>query len=279
MRLHRSALASAIALTVVGTPCAAQRAAAEVPYAPTPAAVVRAMLEAADVGPDDVVYDLGSGDGRIPIAAAADFGARGVGVEIEGDLVRLARENARAAGVADRVSFIEHDLFLLDLHEATVVTLYLLPMINYRLQPKLLAELAPGTRVVSHAFDMADWNPDREFEVDGRWVFYWVVPAPVAGVWQWSIDDSSVPTHYLTLDQRFQEIDGSVRGATGDVDILDATLTGTRLSFITETTERGETIRTRYTARVGDGTLEGTLEVEGGTATGPRPWRATLRSP
>jgi ribosomal protein L11 methylase PrmA len=133
------------------------------------------------VGKNDVLYDLGSGDGRIPITAAKRFGTRGVGVDIDPDRVREARENATKAGVTDKVKFLQQDLFETDIKDATVVTLYLLPDVNLRLRPKLLAELKPGTRVVSHNYDMGDWKPLKTIVVklpEGEHtVFFWVVPA------------------------------------------------------------------------------------------------------
>jgi len=134
------------------------------------------MLEAAKVGPNDVVYDLGSGDGRIVIAAAKNHGARGVGIDIDPQRVREARDNANRAGVANRVEFREGNLFDANISEATVVTIYLLSGINMKLRPKLLAELNPGTRIVSHAFDMGDWKPEATAKVGTSTVYYWVVP-------------------------------------------------------------------------------------------------------
>ena len=134
------------------------------------------MLKIAKVGPKDLVYDLGSGDGRIVIAAAKRHGARAVGVDIDPARVKEARENARKAGVAARAEFREADLFQVDLSPATVVTLYLLPSINLKLRPKLLAELKPGTRIVSHGFDMGDWQPTAVHQVGTATVYYWVVP-------------------------------------------------------------------------------------------------------
>jgi ribosomal protein L11 methylase PrmA len=148
----------------------------DVIFVATPPAVVKAMLEVARVGPNDLVVDLGSGDGRIVIAAAKEYGARAVGIEIDSQLIAEAQDNARKAGVADRVRFFQEDLFQADIREATVVTLYLLPPVNLKLRPKLLHDLKPGTRVVSHAFHMGDWKPDQVLNVEGRQVYFWVIP-------------------------------------------------------------------------------------------------------
>ena len=148
----------------------------DVPYVPTPEKVVERMLEVAKVGPNDVVYDLGSGDGRIVIAAAKKHGARGVGIDIDPERIREARDNASRAGVGSRVEFRQGDLFDANISEATVVTIYLLSGINMKLRPKLLAELKPGTRIVSHAFDMGDWKPQKEIEAAGTTLYLWVVP-------------------------------------------------------------------------------------------------------
>jgi protein-L-isoaspartate O-methyltransferase len=155
----------------------AQSPEADVVYIPTPQPVVEAMLELAGVTPTDVVYDLGSGDGRIVITAAKKYGARGVGVEIDPALVKKAAENAGAAGVSDRVRFITQNLFATDLREATVVTLYLLQSINERLRPKLVRELHPGARVVSHVFNMGpEWPPEKTVEIDRSRIYLWSIP-------------------------------------------------------------------------------------------------------
>lgn len=184
-RLRRLTLAGAAACAVLAGAYALaqepQRNLPEVPYVPTPEEVVDAMLKLADVKKDDIVYDLGSGDGRLVITAVKKFGARrGVGVDIDPERVRESNENAQKAGVTDRVKFLEQDLFETDIKEATVVTLYLLPDVNLRLRPKLLSDLKPGTRVVSHSFDMGDWKPDKTENVGGRNIYYWVVPAKAA---------------------------------------------------------------------------------------------------
>jgi SAM-dependent methyltransferase len=149
---------------------------AEVLYLPTPRPVVEAMLKLAGVTGNDVVYDLGAGDGRIPIAAAHIYGARGVGIELDGRMIERARCHAREAGVEGRVEFRQQDLFGADLREATVVTLFLFPQMIVQLGPKLRAELRPGTRIVSHRFGFGDWPPDRTIEVDGHAVLLWRVP-------------------------------------------------------------------------------------------------------
>jgi SAM-dependent methyltransferase len=152
---------------------------ADVPYVPTPQPVVDRMLELAEVDENDVVYDLGSGDGRIVIRAAEKHGSRGVGIEIDPERVREARENAREAGVSDRVEFRQGDLFEADISEATVVTLYLLPEVNLELRPLLFEQLRPGTPVVSHGFDMDAWEPDETDTVDANRIYRWTIPKEV----------------------------------------------------------------------------------------------------
>ncbi len=150
----------------------------DVVYVPTPQAVVDKMLELAEVGKNDVIYDLGSGDGRIPITAAQKFGTRGVGIDIDPERIKEANANAEKAGVTDKVKFLQQDLFTTDFSKATVVTLYLLPELNVKLRPQLF-KLKPGTRIVSHAFDMGDWKPEKTVEVDGKTIYYWTVPEKV----------------------------------------------------------------------------------------------------
>ncbi|BAZ53480.1 hypothetical protein NIES4103_61580 [Nostoc sp. NIES-4103] len=150
----------------------------DVPYVPTPQPVVDAMLQVAKVGKNDVLYDLGSGDGRIVITAAQKYGTRGVGIDIDPERIQEANANAQKAGVTDRAQFRQQDLFKTDLSQATVITLYLLPEVNQKLRPELL-KLKPGTRIVSHAFDMGDWQPQQTLQVDGKTIYYWVVPKEV----------------------------------------------------------------------------------------------------
>ncbi|AHM62847.1 type 11 methyltransferase [Flammeovirgaceae bacterium 311] len=148
----------------------------DVPYVPTSQKVVEAMLELANVQKNDVVYDLGCGDGRIVITAAKKYGATGTGVDIDPQRISEAKGNAQDANVTDKVNFVEGNLFEMDLSKATVVTLYLLPSVNMRLRPQLLEQLKPGTRIVSHAFDMGDWEPEKTITVDNSTIYYWTVP-------------------------------------------------------------------------------------------------------
>ena len=164
-------------LVLVSAPLAPQQEndRGEVPYVPTPPEVVETMLKLGDVKKGDIVYDLGCGDGRIVITAAQRFEARGTGVDINPERIKEAKENAQKAGVSDRVRFIEKNLFDVDIHDATVVALYLLPEVNLRLRPKLLRELKVGTRIVSHQFDMVEWKPDKKVDVSWRSVYLWTV--------------------------------------------------------------------------------------------------------
>jgi ribosomal protein L11 methylase PrmA len=177
-------IALGLAAAVLAAPVAAsaQAAATQTPtrrpdviYVPTPEEVVEAMLQVAKVTKNDVVYDLGTGDGRIPVLAAKKYGARGVGIDIDPQRIKDATENVTKNGVGDRVRIIQGDLFETNISEATVVTLYLLPSLNQKLIPKLNKELKPGTRIVSHAFDMGDWKPEQELDVNGRKVYFWTI--------------------------------------------------------------------------------------------------------
>ncbi|MBI3048479.1 MAG: class I SAM-dependent methyltransferase [Acidobacteria bacterium] len=177
----RTCVLSLVIVAAVAAPALAQTAPAplrspDVIFVPTPQEVVDAMLKLAKVTKNDVVYDLGSGDGRIPITAARTYGARGVGLDIDPQRIKEAMENLKAAGVGDRVRFLNQDLFTTNISEATVVTLYLLPSLNLKVLPKLNAELKPGTRVVSHAFDMGDIKPQETQNVNGRTIYLWTVP-------------------------------------------------------------------------------------------------------
>ena len=199
----------------------------DVPYVPTPRPVVAAMLDLAELTPSDYLIDLGSGDGRI-VVAAAQRGARALGVDIDPVRVSEGYAAAQLAGVEARTSFRRQDIFETPLREATVVTAYLLPAINMRLRPRLLTELRPGTRLVTHAFTMGDWQPDAHRVIDGRNIYLWIVPAVVGG--EWVFTDGGAPMA-LAIDQRFQNATGTLTGAGRTMPLRNATLRGTRFAF------------------------------------------------
>ena len=198
-------------------------------WLPTSDAMVLRMLNAARTTSRDVVYDLGAGEGRIPIAAAREFGARAVGIEYDAELARLAERNAERAGVADRVTIIRGDIFAEDFSKATVVTLYLLPDLNFQLRPQLL-QMKPGTRVVSHMWDMGEWEPDETFHSGASEGFLWVVPAQVAGRWTLREEDGSWWGD-VTLTQRFQRVGGTLTLRGGTQPLLGAYVSGATLGF------------------------------------------------
>ncbi len=261
----------------------------DVRYVPTPEKVVVEMLKMARVARDDRVYDLGCGDGRIVITAAKVFGARGVGVDIDPVRIEESNDNARKAGVTDRVKFIEQDLFKTDISQATVVTFYLLPELNLRLRPKLFRELRPGTRVVSHEFDMEDWKPDDMGTVRNVKLYYkssptvkdtnyyfWIIPADVAGTWHWTLTTSTGAGGYvLRLDQRFQEISGHVTVKGQEIPVDNARLTGDQLSFTFSDQTDGQNTLMRLKGRIRRDTIQGNVEIQDGPLKGSHPWTAT----
>ena len=196
----------------------------DVPYLGTRPEAVEAMLDMAGAGPGDRVLDLGTGDGRILIAAARR-GASGVGIDIDPVLIGEARAAAARAGVADRTRFVTRDLFETPLAGHTVVTMFLLPRVNLQLRPRLLRELAPGTRIVSHAFDMGDWSPDGKQRAGGSRLYLWRVPAMVAG--DWEFDDGT----HLSLQQHFQRIGGTVTRAGTVAPLTDGRMSGAIIRF------------------------------------------------
>lgn len=217
----------------------------DVPFVATPMPAVERMLDMARVGPGDYLIDLGSGDGRIAVAAA-QRGARALGVDVDPMRIAEAVAAARLAGVETRARFRRQDLFETPLREATVVTMYLLPRINLALRPRILTELRPGTRVLSHNFTMGEWAPDGEEEVGSSRVYFWIVPAVVGGSWSMRLADGTVLA--LELDQRFQAVTGTLGGRP----IVDAQLRGTRFRFAAQTQSGPQTFR----GIVGDSTIE-----------------------
>ena len=203
----------------------------DVPYVPTPDAVVDQMMEFAAPTKDDYLIDLGSGDGRIPITAAERFGTRGFGVDLDPRRIREANENAKKANVTDKVTFREANLFDTEIRDATILTLYLLPAVNLELRPRILDELRPGTRVVSHDFHMGDWEPDRLEKVGTvKTVYLWIVPAKVHG--KWTVTDKQANREFtLELQQTFQQLQGNATIDGRSVPLTNARMEGERIVF------------------------------------------------
>jgi SAM-dependent methyltransferase len=240
-------------------------------YVPTPQNVVDKMLEVAKVTKDDYVFDLGSGDGRIPITAAARYGARGFGVDINPALIAEARRNAKLAGVSDRVEFRRQDLFKTSIRDATVVGLYLFVWANEKLRPRLINEMRPGSRIVAHDFPIGDdWKPDIEEDIENRTVYLWYVPAQVAGRWEISGGPQGLS---VLLEQQFQMIEGTASINGRSVPLKDATLRGVAMD-VTVAFDGEEPMRFR--GRVDGGTIAPRAEAGAGAMTG---WSAVRTSP
>jgi len=243
----------------------------DVIWVPTPQALVDKMLDMAKLTPKDIHYDLGSGDGRTVITAAKR-GAHAWGVEFNPDMAKLSERNAAKEGVSDRAKFINGDIFQTDFSRATVVTLYLLPSLNLKLRPTIL-KMKPGTRVVSHAFTMDDWQPDQTENVEGRTAYLWIVPASVEGTWRWAVTPGQRETE-LTLRQQFQQVEGLVKLDNGKMGHLrNVRLRGDQISFsIHEVTGSSSTTRRDYTGRVSGNTMQGTFRIGDGSEV---KWTAT----
>lgn len=262
-----AALALALAL-----PAAAQKAreyephvgqpGKDVIWVPTPDDVVERMLRMAQVTPNDYVVDLGAGDGKIAIAAAKKFGARALGIEYDPEMARHARRNVERAGVAGRARIRQGDIFATDFSEATVVTMYLLPALNLKLRPTILA-MRPGTRIVSHSFSMDDWEPDEVSSLDGRRAYFWVVPARVAGAWRLEFAGRGASErHEITLEQRYQRIEGSVSLGAMRGGLREPRLRGLHIDFAYVDSAG---VRREFTGRVSGSRMEGTFRADDGT--------------
>lgn len=274
----------AAALLVLAGMGGAGAAEPSVPYVPTPQEVVERMLEIAKVGPQDYLIDLGSGDGRIVVTAAKKYGARGFGVDLNPVRIKESVENAAKAGVSDRAAFHQRDLFDTDLSDATVITMYLLPRVNLELRPKLL-ELKPGTRLVSHDFSMDDWKPDAHVEMDvkekygaagGRSaIYFWIVPARVAGPWRWQLTVGGKPqTYELRLDQKYQMISGTVRVGGRSLKLQDATLRGDQIRFSFSAEVSGSLLKHGFSGRVTGDAIQGAANLSGSRSQGQHEWNA-----
>ena len=280
---RRRLIATLVMAWLAATPASAQDY-GDTPYVQTPQNVVDRMLEVAKVGPKDFVIDLGSGDGRMIITAAKKHGARGFGVDLDRRLVTLSNRLAAKAGVGERAVFYERDIYQTDLSPASVVTIYLLPEVNLMMRPRLFAMLKPGTRVVSHDYDMGEWPPDQSFTMDapgktvGRdqtsKVFYWVVPARASGKWLWqSVTEGGSPRSFeLALNQSFQKVEGTLTAGGKALPIEDAKLTGDRLSFVAKLDGAS---RYEFDGRIVNNALDGTVRtVRGGAPAREQPWNA-----
>jgi SAM-dependent methyltransferase len=278
-----TAVAVSVLLALALVPAAARTQPTRTPdvhFVPTPMDVVDSMLAVARVTKDDRLYDLGSGDGRIVITAAKRFGTRGIGIDIDPQRIADSRRNADTARVTQLVEFRQADLFETDLRDATVVTLYLLPRLNVKLRPKLFAELRPGTRVVSHAFDMGDWPADSVVYVGGRTVHFWVIPSNVQGTWTVTAPAGGVDrTYELRLEQNYQRLTGSATSGGRAMSVEGARVVGDSVMFTLIGVAGGSTLpgeqRMRFAGRLNADAMTGAVT---GTAAGNAgQWRATRR--
>jgi len=240
------------------------------PYLPSTNIAVDEMLRLADVGPKDLVVDLGSGDGRMVITAAKDYGARGLGIELDPKLVEESRDNARKAGVADRVAFRQGDVLQSDYRDATVVTLYLLPNLVEKLKPQLL-RLKPGTRIVAHDYGFADWKPDRRVQISKTYLLY-VVPVQVAGKWRLEVSlPGDARELEFDLEQQYQEIRGGARVTGGFLPAFEPRLDGDRIAFVLV----NDNVTYRFEGRAGGLEMEGVVRSGTGRNLAEGRWRAT----
>ena len=239
----------------------------DVIWVPTPDEVVQRMLRMAQVTPNDYVVDLGAGDGKIAIAAAKTMGARSLGIEYNPDMAKHAQRNVEKAGVQAKAKVVQGDIFASDFTTATVVTMYLLPALNMKLRPQILA-MRPGTRVVSHSFNMEDWEPDETSSMDGRRAYLWIVPANVMG--SWSVDLGGERAE-LTLEQKFQKLEGYVQLGPIHAGLREARLRGFQISFA-YVDNTG--VRRDFNGRVTGGKMEGSFRADNG---GEGRWTATKK--
>lgn len=276
-----SVLAAALSLAA-WAPRRVLAQAADVPYVPTPMNVVETMLNLAKVGPSDFVIDLGSGDGRIVITAAKKYGARGFGVDLDGALVSDARREAQRQGVADKVEFHARNLFITDIDKATVLTSYLFTQVNMQLRPRIFRELKPGTRVVSHEFDFGNWKPDAHVRVPvpgKRYgapesdVYLWVVPANAAGTWTWRSTVDSNLECAVSLQQKFQILEGVAKVGSRPARVERAELNGNEIALVVVANVDGREVREALTGRIEGDTIRGRARVN--DMNGEAEWRAS----
>ena len=285
MRIAKQLLSMiALAAAVWSTAATAQEGRGDVVYVPTPQVAVDEMLKMAKVTAKDFVIDLGSGDGRILITAAKKFGAHGLGVDLDTVLLKRARDGAQREGVTDRVQFVEQNLFETDLSRATVITTYLLPEMNEKLRPRILA-LKPGTRVVAHDYDMGEWQPDEQKMLNvpektvgdpGKsYLFFWVVPAAIAGEWESLIYTGGRGVIYeFDFDQSFQVVSGDVRVDGKDTRLPIFSMRGDQVSFELDAPQGTRLVKQRFQGQVKQDRIEGTVTFAGQK---PLKWTARLK--
>jgi hypothetical protein len=285
MRIAKKLLLTvSLAMAVASAAAWAQDGKGDVIYVPTPQIAVDEMLKLAKVTANDFVIDLGSGDGRIVITAAKKFGAHGMGVDLDTVLLKRAREGAAREGVADRVQFVEQNLFETDLSRATVITSYLLPEMNEKLRPKILA-LKPGTRVAAHDYDMGEWQPDEEKTLNvpektvgdaGKsYVFFWVVPAVIAGQWESLIYTGGRGVIYeFDFDQSFQKVSGDLRVDGTNARLPIFSVRGDRVNFEIDAPQGKGLVKHRFQGQVKQDRIEGTVSIAGQK---PLKWSARLK--
>lgn len=251
----------------------------DVPFVPTPQTVVEEMLDLAGVCGTDVLCDLGCGDGRIVVTAAEQYGTRGVGVDIDPERIRESNQNAAEKRVSHLVSFRRQSIFETDFRSASVVTLYLLPSINLKLRPKLLAELKPGSRIVSHDFDMGDWKPDQTTQVEGHDIHLWIVPANLNGKWRCTVRDGRGEKKLLLhVGQEFQNVRGRVRNGSLEQEVEFARINGNLLRFQVQGNIVGSDTPAVFEGRVRGDSIEGSLKSAGKRFMRPVSWSA-VRDP
>ena len=239
----------------------------DVIWVPTPQALVERMLQMAKTTSSDYVVDLGSGDGRTVITAAKKYGVRALGIEYNPDMVELSKRNAEKEGVSARATFMKADIFETDFSQATVLTLYLLPNLNLKLRPTILG-MKPGTRVVSHAFSMDDWQADQVESVEGRTAYLWIVPAKVEGTWRWG----GARGYELVLRQHFQKIEGLIKADNKVAQFRNAKLQGDEISFSVTGFISNGTMQRDFVGRVNGDIIEGVAKLPNGT--GEEKWTA-----
>ena len=257
----------------------------DVPYVPTKYEIVEKMLKMANVNKNDILFDLGCGDGRIVIMAAKKYGARGVGIDINPVRIKESNVNAVKEGVTDKVRFIEQNLFESDISKATVLTLYLLQSVNLKLRPKLFQDLKPGTRIVSHDFDMGDWEPDQstvigmDFGTQNSFgndkVYFWILPANVSGDWEVKVSDKNNYNSYiLHIEQKFQKLNGNLTDKRSNISIKSITIEGDRLQFTTEVEIESEKVTVLYEGKVDNNKIEGKVIFKANSFSNESSWEA-----